>query len=207
VIHAAATRALAGGATLEGVLSICERVAGRVPVLPMVYANMVLVRGPSEFARLLADVGAAGAIIPDLPLEEAGEIGEELSGAGIALVLLVAPTTPDERRRRICEQAEGFVYVVSDTRVTGERDELPHGLAELVAAVRAEASVPAAVGFGIGTPEQAAGVGRIADGVIVGTRLVRAVDEAGGAGPAAEAVSGFMRAAREAMSDRGRSVG
>jgi tryptophan synthase alpha chain len=207
VIHAAATRALAGGATLESVLSICERVAGRVPVLPMVYANMVLVRGPSEFARLLADVGAAGAIVPDLPLEEAGGIGDELSGAGIALVLLVAPTTPDERRRRICEQAEGFVYVVSDTRVTGERDELPHGLAELVAAVRAEASVPAAVGFGIGTPEQAAGVGRIADGVIVGTRLVRAVDEAGGAGPAAEAVSRFIRAAREAMSDRGRSVG
>jgi len=207
VIHAAATRALAGGATLEGVLSICERVAGRVPVLPMVYANMVLVRGPSEFARLLADVGAAGAIVPDLPLEEAGEIGEELSGAGIALVLLVAPTTPDERRRRICEQTEGFVYVVSDTRVTGERDELPPGLAELVAAVRAEASAPAAVGFGIGTPEQAARVGRIADGVIVGTRLVRAVDEADGPGPAAEAVSGFIRAAREAMSDRGRSVG
>ncbi len=207
VIHAAATRALAGGATLEGVLSICERVAGRVPVLPMVYANMVLVRGPSEFARLLADAGAAGAIVPDLPLEEAGEIGEELSGAGIALVLLVAPTTPDERRRRICEQTEGFVYVVSDTRVTGERDELPPGLAELVAAVRAEASAPAAVGFGIGTPEQAARVGRIADGVIVGTRLVRAVDEADGPGPAAEAVSGFIRAAREAMSDRGRSVG
>jgi tryptophan synthase alpha chain len=207
VIHAAATRALAGGATLEGVLSICERVAGRVPVLPMVYANMVLVRGPSEFARLLADVGAAGAIVPDLPLEEAGEIGEELSGAGIALVLLVAPTTPDERRRRICKQTEGFVYVVSDTRVTGERDELPPGLAELVAAVRVEASAPAAVGFGIGTPEQAARVGRIADGVIVGTRLVRAVDEADGAGPAAEAVSGFIRAAREAMSDRGRSVG
>jgi len=207
VIQAAATRALAGGATLEGVLSICERVAGRVPVLPMVYANMVLVRGPSEFARLLADAGAAGAIVPDLPLEEAGEIGEELSGAGIALVLLVAPTTPDERRRRICEQTEGFVYVVSDTRVTGERDELPPGLAELVAAVRAEASAPAAVGFGIGTPEQAARVGRIADGVIVGTRLVRAVDEADAPGPAAEAVSGFIRAAREAMSDRGRSVG
>jgi tryptophan synthase alpha chain len=207
VIHSAATRALAGGATLEGVLSICERVAGRLPVLPMVYANMVLVRGPSEFARLLADAGAAGAIVPDLPLGEMGEIGEELSGAGIALVPLVAPTTPDERRRRICEQAEGFVYVVSDTAVTGERDELPDGLAELVAAVRAEASVPAAVGFGIGTPEQAAAVGQIADGVIVGTRLVRAVDEADGAQSAADAVSGFIRAAREAIRDRGRTVG
>jgi tryptophan synthase alpha chain len=207
VIHSAATRALAAGATLEGVLSICERVATRVPVLPMVYANMVLARGPSDFARLLAAAGAAGAIVPDLPPEEAGEIGEELSAAGLALVPLVAPTTPAGRRRRICERAEGFVYVVSDTRVTGERDRLPEGLAELVAAVRAEASVPAAVGFGIGTPEQAAAVGRVADGVIVGTRLVRAVDEAGGAGTAAEAVSGFIRAARQAMSDSGRRVG
>jgi tryptophan synthase alpha chain len=189
------------------VLSICERVAGRLPVLPMVYANMLLVRGAGEFARLLADAGAAGVILPDLPLEEAGGIGEALDDAGIALVPLVAPTTPDERRRWICERAEGFVYVVSDTRVTGERDDLPDGLAQLVAAVRADASVPAAVGFGIGTPAQAAAVGRIADGVIVGTRLVRAVDEADGPGSAAEAVSEFIRAAREAMSDRGRSVG
>jgi tryptophan synthase alpha chain len=206
VIHAAATQALAAGATLESVLAICEQVAERVPVAPMVYANMVLARGPGEFARLLAGAGAAGAIVPDLPLEEAGEIGEELSRAGIPLVPLVAPTTPDERRRRICARAEGFVYVVSDTRVTGERDELPEGLADLVAAVRSEASVPAAVGFGIGTPEQAAAVGRIADGVIVGTRLVRAVAEAGGRRAAAEAVRGFLGAAREAMSDSGRLV-
>jgi tryptophan synthase alpha chain len=206
VIHAAGTRALAAGATLEGVLSICERLADRLPVVPMVYANMVLARGPSGFARLLADAGAAGVIVPDLPLEEAGEIGDELSGAGIALVPLVAPTTPDERRRRICERAKGFVYVVSDTRVTGERDGLPDGLAELVAEVRGDASVPAAVGFGIGTPEQVAAVGRIADGVIIGSRLVRAVSEADGTGPAAEAVSEFIRAAREAISDRGRPV-
>jgi tryptophan synthase alpha chain len=207
VIHAAATRALTAGATLERVLSICERLAGRLPVVPMVYVNMVLARGPSEFARLLADAGAAGVIVPDLPLEEAREIGEELSGVGIALVPLVAPTTPDERRRRICERAEGFVYVVSDTRVTGERDGLPDGLAELVAAVRADASVPAAVGFGIGTPEQAAAVGRIADGVIIGSRLVRAVSEADGVGSAVEAVSEFIRTAREALGDRGGSVG
>jgi tryptophan synthase alpha chain len=206
VIHAAATRALAAGATLENVLSICERLAGRLPVLPMVYANMVLARGPSEFAQLLSDAGAAGVIIPDLPFEEADEIREELRGNGVALVPLVAPTTPAERRRRICERAEGFVYVVSDTSVTGERDGLPEGLAELVSAVRAEASVPAAVGFGIGTPEQVAAVGRIADGVIVGSRLVRAVSETDSAGPAVEAVSEFIRAAREASSDRGRLV-
>ena len=127
MIHAAATRALAAGATLENVLAICEQVAERVPVAAMVYANMVLAQGAGEFARMLADAGAAGAIVPDLPLEEAGEVADQLRGAGIALVPLVAPTTPDERRRRICEGAQGFVYVVSDTRVTGERDELPAG--------------------------------------------------------------------------------
>jgi tryptophan synthase alpha chain len=207
VIHAAGTRALAAGATLEGTLSIGERIAGSIPVVPMVYSNMILARGPARFARLLVDAGMAGVIVPDLPVDEAGEIGDELGAAGIPLIPLVAPTTPVERRRRICERAEGFVYVVSDTRVTGERDELPEGLPGLVGAVRDEASVPAAVGFGIGTPEQAAGVGRIADGVIIGTRLVRAVAEADGSGGASDAVSEFIRAARGAMDEAGRAVG
>jgi tryptophan synthase alpha chain len=206
VIHAAATRALEAGASFDGVLSICERLAERLPVVPMVYANMLLSRGPSESARSLGAAGAAGVIVPDLPLEETGEIGAELRGAGVALVPLVAPTTPGERRRRICERSEGFVYVVSDTRVTGEREALPDGLAELVSAVRADASVPAAVGFGIGTAEQAAAVGRIADGVIIGSRLVRAVAEAEGADAAVGAVSQFIRATREAMADRGSPV-
>ena len=206
VIHAAGTRALAAGATLASVLAICERISTRVPVVPMCYANMALAHGPERFAQDLAEAGAVGAIVPDLPVEEAGEIGEALERAGLALVPLVAPTTPPERRRRICERASGFVYVVSDTRVTGERQELPEGLAELVAAVRGEASVPAAVGFGIGTPGQVAAVGRIADGVIVGTRLVRAVAEAPGPAQAAEAVGAFLRDARSALGVRA-SVG
>jgi tryptophan synthase alpha chain len=200
VIHAAATRALAAGATLEGVLTICERVGQAVPVVPMVYANMALARGASEFASLLAGVGAAGAIVPDLPLEEAGEIGEALRAAGLALVPLVAPTTPQERRRRIGERAEGFVYLVSDTRVTGERDDLPDGLEALVGEVRAEATMPVAVGFGIGTSDQAAAVGRFADGVIIGTRLVRAVSDAEEAGEASRAVSTFLRDCQTALS-------
>jgi tryptophan synthase alpha chain len=207
VIHAAATRALAGGATLEGVLAVCERIAGAVPVAPMVYVNMALARGADRFARLLADAGASGAIVPDLPLDEAGEIGEALTAAGIPLVPLVAPTTPAERLRRICRRADGFVYVVSDTRVTGEREGLPDGLRELVEAVRAEAPVPAAVGFGIGAPEQAAEVGRLADGVIVGTRLVRAAGEAEGMEAAVAAVAEFIGSARTAMMKAGRAVG
>src|SRR3954453_18953655 len=206
VIHAAGTRALAAGASLEGVLEICERLAARVPVVPMVYANMALSRGADEFAALLAAAGASGAIVPDLPLGEADELGDALSRSGIAPVPLVAPTTPPERRRRICERATGFVYLVSDTRVTGERADLPAGLAGLVEAVRAESTVPVAVGFGIGTPGQAAAVGRIADGVIIGTRLGRAVSEAEDAAGAASAVGEFIRATREAMAEAGGHV-
>jgi tryptophan synthase alpha chain len=207
VIHAAATRALAGGATLEGVLAICSRIGRAVPVIPMVYANMVVARGAEEFAGLLVAAEAAGAIVPDLPLEEAHEVAGALHEAGVSFIPLVAPTTPRERRRDICERAEGFVYVVSDTGVTGERDELPAGLADLVGAVRADAPAPVAVGFGIGTPAQAAAVGRIADGVIVGSRLVRAAGEARDPADAAAAVGGFIREARAAINEAATTVG
>jgi tryptophan synthase alpha chain len=197
---------LAAGATLDGVLEIGQGLAEHAPFVPMVYANMALAKGAQEFAAMLVGAGASGAIIPDLPLGEADELGDALRDAGIAPVPLVAPTTPPERRRRICERATGFVYVVSDTRVTGERDDVPAGLTDLVEAVRAESTVPVAVGFGIGTPEQAAAVGRIADGVIVGSRLVRAVAEADGPAASGAAVSEFIRAAREAMTSAGGPV-
>jgi len=200
VIHDAATRALAGGANLEAVLRISERIADRVPVVPMVYANMALARGAESFAKALADAGAAGAIVPDLPPGEGSELAEALQGSSLALVPLVAPTSSPERRRQIAEEAEGFVYVVSDTRTTGEREELPAGLGDLVAAVKDDSPVPVAVGFGIGTPEQAAAVGEIADGVIIGSRLVRAAGEAGSADEAARAVASFVHDCREAMS-------
>ena len=199
MIHDAATRALNGGATLDSVLAACERIAPRVPVIAMTYANMAIARGPERFARALADAGASGAIVPDLPPEEGGETAEAVRDAGLALIPLVAPTTPAERRARICAGAEGFVYVVSDTRTTGERERLPADLPDLVDAVRADSSVPVAVGFGIGTAEQAAEVGALADGVIIGSRLVRAVAEAAGPKAAAGSVSGFLRECRAAL--------
>jgi tryptophan synthase alpha chain len=199
VIHDAATRALAAGATLESVLGTCQRIAERLPVVAMCYANMVFARGMEQFAADLEAAGAAGTIVPDLTVDEADEVHGALSESGLALVPLVAPTTSPDRRRAICAQAEGFVYVVALRGVTGERDELPADLAELVSAVREEAGVPAAVGFGIGTAEQAATVGRVADGVIIGSRLVREVGEAPDAVSAAEAVTSFLREARAAM--------
>jgi tryptophan synthase alpha chain len=199
-IHAAATAALAAGATFETALEVCRSVSDRVPVVLMAYANMVLAHGgATEFARRAAAAGAAGAIVPDLPLEEADEVREALDGVGLALVPLLAPTTPAERRARICAAARGFVYVVSTVGTTGERAELPAGLAELVAAAKADAQTPVAVGFGIGTAAQAAQVGEVADGVIVGSRLVRAAGEAGSPTAAATAVGSFLREARAAL--------
>jgi tryptophan synthase alpha chain len=199
-IHAAATAALGAGATLESSLEVCESVSGEVPVVLMAYANMLLANGgPAEFARSAASAGAAGAIVPDLPLDEADRVRGELAGSGLALIPLLAPTTDPGRRARICAVAEGFVYLVSTVGTTGERDDLPEGLADLVAAARADSEVPIAVGFGIGTPAQAAQVGSVADGVIIGSRLVRAAGEAGSAATAADAVRSFLRDVRDAL--------
>jgi tryptophan synthase alpha chain len=199
VIHAAATAALEAGATLESALETCAAVSARLPVVAMIYANMLLGDLPGN-ARQLAAAGACGAIVPDLPLEEAPPAREALNKEGLALVPLVAPTTPDERRRAICESAQGFVYVVSTVGTTGERAELPPELSDLVAATKDEAEVPVAVGFGISTPEQAAAVGRLADGIIIGSRLVRAVADAHDAASATAAVSDLLRGSAEALS-------
>jgi tryptophan synthase alpha chain len=199
-IHAAATAALEAGATLDTAFEVCESISDRIPVVFMVYANMVLAHGGAEeFARRALAAGAAGAIVPDLPLEEAEPVRTALDDAGLALVPLVAPTTPPERRARICAAARGFVYVVSTVGTTGERDELPPRLADLAAATKEDAEVPVAVGFGIGTPAQAAQVGEVADGVIIGSRLVRVAGEAGSAEGAAEAVGSFLRETRVAL--------
>ena len=200
VIHAAATAALENGATLDSALEACEAVSGRVPVVAMCYSNMILAGGgPEAFASRIAEAGAAGAIVPDLPLEESGAIREALAGHGLALVPLVAPTTPSERRRAICESAEGFVYVVSTVGVTGEREELPPDLTDLIEAARAEAEVPVAVGFGIATAEQAAAIAPHADGVIIGSRLVRFLSDEADLPRATEGISDFLREVRSAL--------
>jgi tryptophan synthase alpha chain len=179
VIHAAGTEALAAGATPHGVLRVCEALAERLPVVLMVYANLVLAGGAERFAARAAAAGAAGLIVPDLPHDEAGELRAACDAEGLALVPLVAPTTPPERLEAIGRDGRGFVYTVSLTGTTGERDALPPGLPATVEHVRASTSLPVAVGFGIATTEQASAVAGLADGVIVGSRLVRAAGEGG----------------------------
>ncbi|HUO74052.1 MAG TPA: tryptophan synthase subunit alpha [Solirubrobacteraceae bacterium] len=179
VIHAAATAALRAGATVPGVLGVCGAIAERVPVVVMCYCNPILARGLERFADELVASGASGLIVPDLPLEESSSTLAVCEARGLALVPLVAPTTPDERLARIGAGARGFLYTVSLTGTTGERTSLDGGLDAIIARAAASTEVPVALGFGIGTPEQAAAAAAAgADGVIVGTRLVRAATEA-----------------------------
>ena len=196
VIHAAGTEALAAGATLHGVLDVGRTLAESVPVVLMCYANLMFARGPERFAGELAERGISGLIVPDLPLEESHEARAACDAAGVALVALVAPTTPDDRLAAIGAAARGFIYTVSVTGTTGERGALASDLPGILARTKASTDVPVAVGFGIGTPEAAAQAAEAgADGVIVGSRLVRAAAES--PEPAAavrELVAGFAAA-------------
>jgi tryptophan synthase alpha chain len=176
VIHAAGTQALEAGVTVPAVLELARALSERLPVILVCYANLVLARGVERFADELERACVSGLIIPDLPLEEAPATLAACDAAGIALVPLVAPTTPEERLARIGGQARGFIYTVSVTGTTGERGDVDSGA--LLARVKAHTEVPVALGFGISTPEQAAAAAAAgADGVIVGSRLVRAAAE------------------------------
>jgi tryptophan synthase alpha chain len=179
VIHEAAVSALEAGARFEEVLKVGAALAERVPVVLMCYANLIYVRGPERFAAALAGAGASGLIVPDLPLEESPEMLAACDGVGLALVPLVAPTTPEDRLARIGARARGFLYSVSVTGTTGERTGVDGGLERVIARAAARTEVPVAVGFGIGDPEQAAAAAAAgADGVIIGSRLVRAAGQA-----------------------------
>ena len=200
-IQLAGQRALAAGATLKRVLGeVAEPLAGSIPVVVMCYSNQLMAFGLQDAPLMLATHGVSGLIVPDMPAAEAAELRAACDEAEIALVPLVAPTTPPEEVERIAQVARGFVYVVSVTGVTGERAELPPELGDVVERVRAAASVPVAVGFGVGTPEQVAEVGRIADGVIVGSRLVRTIADAESFDQGLQDVNAFLADAAAALS-------
>jgi tryptophan synthase alpha chain len=195
VIHAAGTAALGAGANVAGVLEVARALAPRVPLVLMCYANMVFAPGVEAFVERLARTGACGLIVPDLPQGEGPEVLAACERAGIALVPLVAPTTTPERLAAIGEQAQGFLYTVSVVGTTGERRSLGESFAEVVAKAKACTRAPVALGFGIATAEQAAQAADAgADGVIVGTRLVRAAGEAEDPAAAVGALVGELAA-------------
>jgi tryptophan synthase alpha chain len=193
VIQAAGSRALAAGATVPAVLDAGARIAERLPVVVMCYANPIFARGAERFVRELAERQISGLIVPDMPLEEAAPLRALCDDAGVALVGLVAPTTTEERFAAIGAHARGFVYTVAVLGITGERSGVAAGLGDVLARARAHADVPVAAGFGISTPADAAAAADAgADGVIVGSRLVRAALEAVDAGEDPAAAVGAL---------------
>lgn len=194
VIQEAAVRALGRGTTPDQVIDGVAKAEVGVPVAVMTYYNIVFRAGHHRMARRLADAGIGGAIVPDLPLEELGPWADAAAAAAVDTVLLVAPSTPEDRVARICKQAHGFVYAVARMGVTGERRSLGEAAGGVVGAVRRHSDVPVCVGVGVSTLEQAVEACQLADGVIVGSALVRRLLEGGGVEAAAEFVGQLRRA-------------
>ena len=181
VIQRATQRALGAGVTLPRVLESVREMRGEVtaPLVFLTYYNPILAFGLKAFCRTAVEAGIDGVIVADLPPEEAEPLRAEAGPAGLDVVHLVAPTSTPERMRRIGRASQGFIYMVSLTGVTGERTALPAGLFRQLRALRAITTKPVCVGFGISTPEQAAEVGAAADGVVVGSAIVRLVERYG----------------------------
>ena len=196
VIQEAGLRALGRRVVPERVLDDIARADDvAVPVAVMTYYNLVFRAGHRRMARYMAAAGVTGAIVPDLPLEEIGPWAAEADAAGVDTVLLVAPSSPPDRVERICARARGFVYAVARMGVTGERRDVGGDVEKVVGRIRQCTDMPVCVGIGVSTPEQAAEVCALADGVVVGSALVRRLLE--GAGPYGAAA--FVGALRNAI--------
>ena len=176
VIQASSQKALENGVRLDGVLDIISRAGLGIPIVLFSYLNPLLRGGPEALQRA-ADAGVHGVLVIDLPLGSDPEREEWFADGPLAFIRLVAPTTPQARMSEIAKTGSGFVYLVSRLGVTGERQELPPDLPATAARVRAATSLPLCVGFGISRPEQARAVAQIADGVVVGSAIVRAADQ------------------------------
>jgi tryptophan synthase alpha chain len=176
VIQASSQRALALGMTYDRTLELIARADAGVPIVVFSYLNPVLAAGHGALTRA-ADAGASGVLITDLPVGADPEREAWLGDSALAYIRLVAPTTPADRMAEIARHGSGFVYVISRLGVTGAREELPADLPATMARLRSVTDLPACVGFGISRPEQAAAVASLADGVVVGSALVRAADQ------------------------------
>ena len=197
-IQAANIRALGGGVTTDKIFAFVAELRRdvTVPLVFMTYANVVFSYGIARFAEKCAEVGISGLILPDVPFEEKDEFAPAFREKGVDFISLIAPTS-ENRVAMIAKEAEGFLYVVSSLGVTGERSEIHSNIAAMTAAIRAQTDLPCAVGFGISTPEQAAQMAKNADGVIVGSAIVRLIGEHGR--DAAPYVGAFVRRMKDAL--------
>jgi tryptophan synthase alpha chain len=201
VIQRATHLALEQGATPIGVIGMLSEVDAGVPLAAMTSYNIAFRAGHERFARSLVASGVRGAILPDLPVDELGDWAGVAADAGIETILLAAPTTPDDRLALICARSRGWVYGVGVLGVTGERDTLASSAAVIAKRLKAQTDLPVLVGVGVSTAEQAVEACTIADGVIVGSALVRRLLE--GAGP--EGAAAFVAELRTAL-DAARDV-
>ena len=181
VIQRATERALAAGTTLLGVLALLKRLRAelRMPVVLFSYANPVLRIGAERFADLAREAGVDGVLILDLPIEEAGDFRAMLEARGIDTILLLSPTTSDERLRKAAALGSGFLYAISRLGVTGARNEIADGAEDMVRRIRRVSTLPVALGFGISKPDHVRQVGQWADAAVVGSALVNVIAEAG----------------------------
>ncbi|MEK7817517.1 MAG: tryptophan synthase subunit alpha [Actinomycetota bacterium] len=199
VVQASSQKALDEGVTPEDVLALAGEFSGRLPVVLLIYYNCIYAYGQDRFLKAAAAAGVSGLVVPDLPVDEATEFVAACGTHGVDPILLAAPTSPDERIEMIAENASGFIYCVSVTGVTGARTSLSDQLPAFIARVRKRTAVPLAVGFGVSEPEHAAEVARHADGVIIGSRLISIVSDAGGIDEACAAVEEFLESVNEVL--------
>lgn len=201
VIQGANLRALQGGVTTDKIFAMTERLRKKVsvPLVFMTYANVIFSYGAEKFMAACQQIGIDGLILPDIPFEEKEEFLPLARHYGIEMISMIAPTSAD-RIAMIAREAEGFLYVVSSLGVTGTRNKIDTDLASMVRTVRDNTKVPCAIGFGISTPQQARQMGKFADGVIVGSAIVKLMAQYGTAAP--DKVGAYVRSMKNALLDK-----
>ena len=202
VIQGANLRALSGGVTTDKVFDMVAKVRKNtsIPMVFMTYANVVFSYGVERFCRKAAEVGMDGMILPDVPFEEKEEFALVAEKYGLDLISLIAPTSQD-RIAMIARESEGFLYLVSSLGVTGMRSEIKTDLSSIVSIVRQNTDTPCAIGFGISTPEQAKKMADISDGAIVGSAIVKLLEQYGKEAP--EHIGAYVREMKDAMKSSG----
>ncbi len=198
VIQEADVRALKGGMTTDRAFELAAKIRAQtdIPLVFMTYLNPVFKYGYDRFFAKCAEIGVDGLICPDMPFEEKTEADAAAKAHGVSIISMIAPTS-EERIKAIAESAEGFLYIVSSLGVTGVRSEIKTDLASIMDSVKRFAKVPAAIGFGISTPEQAKKMSQLADGVIVGSAIVRLIEKYGD--KAADEIYKYVKSMKDAI--------